>query len=176
MQLGLPRIRGEMSWPPHIQKWHLSDGTSPRSALRRRALLALVPLLMQSALFHVEWSASQLARRLAPVHAGAGGRGQGSRELRRETSRTRQEFDSGHKISVISDQKQNDARGTGRTPVKGARSQKTVEEAANVLRARQTDNPSNICHVCGREDWFGRSQEICGVRKGEKKRPKKRNM
>ena len=60
-----------MSWPSHIQKWHLSDGTSPRSALRRRALLALVPLLMQSALFHVEWSASQLARRLAPVHAGA---------------------------------------------------------------------------------------------------------
>ena len=57
--------------------------------------------------------------------------------------------------------------------MKGARSQKTVEEAANVLRARQTDNPSNICHVCGREDWFGRSQEICGVRKREKKRPKK---
>ena len=81
MQLGLPRIRGEMSWPSHIQKWHLSDGTSPRNALRRRALLALVPLLMQSALFHVEWSASQLARRLAPVHAGAGagaGRGQES--------------------------------------------------------------------------------------------------
>ena len=69
------------------------------------------------------------------------GRGQGSRELRRETSRTRQEFDSGHKISVISDQKQNDARRGDGTPVKGAGSQKTVEEAANVLRARQTDNP-----------------------------------